>query len=214
MYMMCFIYPRITSQWFVELENIRKEAISMLERVQFHPPASRNRLESFLKSRSEWCISRQRPWGVPIPVLYSIETGLPLLTYESVEWIIGVLKSRGTDYWWKGPVEDFIPPSQSGKYRKGTDVMDVWFDSGVSWSTLNGIPADMILEGSDQHRGWFQSQILTSIAASPGLKLKDPVYKSIVTHGFTLDKLGRKMSKSAGNILTPLELIIGNQSPI
>lgn len=206
------ILTKITSQWFVELENIRKEAISMLERVQFHPPASRNRLESFLKSRSEWCISRQRPWGVPIPVLYSIETGLPLLTYESVEWIIGVLKSRGTDYWWKGPVEDFIPPSQSGKYRKGTDVMDVWFDSGVSWSTLNGIPADMILEGSDQHRGWFQSQILTSIAASPGLKLKDPVYKSIVTHGFTLDKLGRKMSKSAGNILTPLELIIGNQA--
>ncbi|WAQ82347.1 hypothetical protein PtA15_2A664 [Puccinia triticina] len=206
------ILTKITSQWFVELENIRKAALSMIERVDFHPPASRNRLESFLKSRSEWCISRQRPWGVPIPVLYSVETDLPLLTYESVEWIIEVLRLRGTDHWWKGPVEDFIPLGTSGKFKKGTDVMDVWFDSGVSWLTSDGAPADMVLEGSDQHRGWFQSQMLTFIAASPSHQHDNPVYKSVVTHGFTLDKHGRKMSKSSGNVLSPLELINGDET--
>ncbi|WAR56147.1 hypothetical protein PtB15_6B892 [Puccinia triticina] len=176
------------------------------------PILTKNRLESFLKSRSEWCISRQRPWGVPIPVLYSVETALPLLTYESVEWIIEVLRLRGTDHWWKGPVEDFIPPGTSGKFKKGTDVMDVWFDSGVSWLTSDGAPADMVLEGSDQHRGWFQSQMLTFIAASPSHQHDNPVYKSVVTHGFTLDKHGRKMSKSSGNVLSPLELINGDET--
>jgi len=183
----------------------------MLEGVDFHPPASRKRLESFLKSRSEWCISRQRPWGVPIPVLYSIETDLPLLTNDSVSWIIEVLKARGTDHWWKGPIEDFIPPGVTGNFKKGTDVMDVWFDSGVSWLTSDGNPADMVLEGSDQHRGWFQSQILTFIAATQAEKHNHPVYKSVVTHGFTLDKHGRKMSKSSGNVLSPLELIDGDE---
>ncbi|KAH9463973.1 hypothetical protein Pst134EB_003516 [Puccinia striiformis f. sp. tritici] len=206
------ILTKITSQWFVELENIRKVALSMMERVEFHPPSSRNRLESFLKSRSEWCISRQRPWGVPIPVLYSVETDLPLLTYESVSWIIKVLRERGTDYWWKGPIQDFIPPGVSGSFKKGTDVMDVWFDSGVSWLTSGDTPADMVLEGSDQHRGWFQSQILTFIAASQTDLRNHPVYKSVVTHGFTLDKHGRKMSKSSGNVLSPLEIINGDEA--
>ncbi|KAA1097293.1 isoleucine-tRNA ligase [Puccinia graminis f. sp. tritici] len=206
------ILTKITSQWFVELENIRQAALSMIERVDFHPPTSRTRLESFLKSRSEWCISRQRPWGVPIPVLYSVETGLPLLTYESIAWIIDVLRDRGTDHWWQGPVEDFIPPGTPGQFTKGTDVMDVWFDSGVSWLTSDGATADMILEGSDQHRGWFQSQMLTFIAATQPHQRDDPIYKSVVTHGFTLDKHGRKMSKSSGNVLSPLELIDGDET--
>ncbi|PLW36893.1 hypothetical protein PCASD_10185 [Puccinia coronata f. sp. avenae] len=205
------ILTKITSQWFVELETIRKAALLMMDRVDFHPQASRNRLESFLKSRSEWCISRQRPWGVPIPVLYSVETELPLLTYESVSWIINVLRARGTDHWWNGPVEDFVPPGVVGTFKKGTDVMDVWFDSGVSWLTSDGNSADMVLEGSDQHRGWFQSLILTFVAANQPHKLETPVYKSVVTHGFTLDKHGRKMSKSSGNVLSPQELIGGDE---
>ncbi|MBW0478974.1 hypothetical protein O181_018689 [Austropuccinia psidii MF-1] len=206
------IMSKITSQWFVELKGIRQAALSMLSQINFYPQSSRLRLESFLKLRSEWCISRQRPWGVPIPVLYCMATQSPLLTHESVEWIVNVLKTKGVDYWWEGPVEDFVHPQIQGAYVKGVDTMDVWFDSGVSWSTMTGGQADLVLEGSDQHRGWFQSQLLTSLAFAfhPPNTLTLPVSQSIVTHGFTLDKQGRKMSKSIGNVLSPLQLINGD----
>jgi isoleucyl-tRNA synthetase len=171
---------------------------------------ARNRLEAFVSSRSEWCISRQRSWGVPIPALFD-ESGQPVLTTHSLSHIIKVLDEKGTDYWWTGPVEDFIPPSLVGRtYTKGSDTLDVWFDSGSSWTLLdettpNGPLADVYLEGSDQHRGWFQSSLLTRLSVSPGFA----PYRNLITHGFTMDEQGQKMSKSEGNGVSPMDIIRG-----
>ncbi|KAF8630473.1 hypothetical protein AX15_002904 [Amanita polypyramis BW_CC] len=218
-----------TSQWFANLDNIKDNALKALSDVSFFPAVSRNRLESFIRSRSEWCISRQRVWGVPIPALYHIDTGNAVLNKESLNHILSILDAKGVEHWWNGPVEDFVPPfmlepgcSASETWRKGTDTMDVWFDSGTSWSMLsemgvgkgaeNGrkFHADVCLEGSDQHRGWFQSQLLTAIAASD-----DPVpaspYGSLITHGMVLDQEGKKMSKSLGNIINPLTIVFGGE---
>jgi isoleucyl-tRNA synthetase len=163
---------------------------------------ARNRLEAFVQSRSEWCISRQRSWGVPIPALFD-EAGKPLLNSESLSHIISVLESKGTDHWWTGPVSDFAPPN--GVYTKGNDTLDVWFDSGSSWTLLNRV-ADVYLEGSDQHRGWFQSSLLTHLTAAPTAP-----YKNLITHGFIMDENGQKMSKSAGNGLSPMEVVNGTE---
>ncbi|CAH7689109.1 isoleucyl-tRNA synthetase [Phakopsora pachyrhizi] len=205
------VITKITDQWFLDLRKIRSKVFSATDKIKFIPESSRIRFESFLNSRSEWCISRQRPWGVPIPLLYSLENGKPLATPSAVNWILEILKSKGVDYWWKGPVAEFIPSGVTGRYRKGEDTMDVWFDSGVSWTTLDGVSADVVVEGSDQHRGWFQSLLLTYSATKhdPG---KDLAYHCAVTHGFVLDKYSRKMSKSLGNIISPIEIIEGNSA--
>lgn len=216
------IIVRATAQWFADLTDIKGEAVKALEDVHFNPASGRTRLESFVKGRSEWCISRQRAWGVPIPALYD-SNGDAVMTEESVRHIISVIRERGTDAWWSDDADDaaWIPPSLRGetKYRRGTDTMDVWFDSGSSWTHEGGARADVYLEGSDQHRGWFQSSLLTRVAAAaaagPGSKsLVDQTvglapFKRLITHGFTLDKNGRKMSKSVGNILTPAEVMEG-----
>jgi isoleucyl-tRNA synthetase len=187
---------------------------------------ARNRLESFIRSRSEWCISRQRVWGVPIPALHRISTDEPLLDTASLEYIIGVLSKKGTGYWWSGPIEEFVLPSlREGDapvnevWRKGSDTMDVWFDSGTSWSLLDemdagdshsGRPfrADVCIEGSDQHRGWFQSQLLTAVSATP--QQASP-YGTLITHGMVLDQHGRKMSKSLGNVISHMTIIHGGK---
>ncbi|EGG09855.1 uncharacterized protein MELLADRAFT_34324, partial [Melampsora larici-populina 98AG31] len=200
------VITKITPQWFISLEKIRPLALASLSKVRFHPERARTRLESFLHSRSEWCISRQRPWGVPIPVLYDVATNLPLLTAESILHIAHVLEVKGTDHWWQGPVQDFIPPGVEGSFKKSTDTMDVWLDSGMSWLTLKDQKANLVLEGSDQHRGWFQSLLWTSIACHSS----ESVYQSVVTHGFILDKNGRKMSKSLGNVISPMDVLDGN----
>ncbi|PFH47754.1 hypothetical protein AMATHDRAFT_151413 [Amanita thiersii Skay4041] len=220
-----------TSQWFANLDNIKDNALTALVDVAFFPFTSRNRLESFVRSRSEWCISRQRVWGVPIPALHRIHTDQAVLDSETLEHILAVLEERGVQHWWDGPVEDFVPPSlaESGRsvadiWRKGTDTMDVWFDSGTSWSMLpemgvgrdyensRQFHADVCLEGSDQHRGWFQSQLLTKI----GTALKDEVptspYGTLITHGMVLDQEGKKMSKSLGNIISPLNIVFGGEN--
>ncbi|KAH9813750.1 tRNA synthetases class I-domain-containing protein [Melampsora americana] len=204
------VITKITPQWFISLEKIRPLALASLSQIQFHPERARTRLESFFHSRSEWCISRQRPWGVPIPVLYDMVTNLPLLTTESILHIANVLEIKGTDHWWQGPVQDFIPPGVEGSFRKSTDTMDVWLDSGMSWLTLEDEKADLVLEGSDQHRGWFQSLLWTSIACQKDSSVA--VYRSVVTHGFILDKNGRKMSKSLGNVISPMDVLDGNLS--
>lgn len=134
------------------------------------------------------------------------------MTAESIAYIVTVLEVKGTDHWWKGPVEDFVLPGLKGAYRKGSDTLDVWLDSGVSWSVLNATSADLVLEGSDQHRGWFQSLLWTWLAAQEGAALStDTVYREVVTHGFVLDKHGRKMSKSLGNVISPIEVLDGNE---
>lgn len=197
---------------------------------QFH--LARNRLESFIRSRSEWCISRQRVWGVPIPSLHNLQTGEAVLSTESLEHILSVLEEKGPQYWWDGPVADFVPhalhhglstPELERVWAKGTDTMDVWFDSGTSWSLLkerslqsasNGAQAyaDICLEGSDQHRGWFQSLLLTATATSAKNENSAILpYRTLITHGMVLDQEGKKMSKSLGNVLSPMTIIRGGK---
>ncbi|KAF9239290.1 tRNA synthetases class I-domain-containing protein [Melanogaster broomeanus] len=209
-----------TSQWFANLNDIKEDALTAVEDVAFFPPASRNRLMSFVRSRSEWCISRQRVWGVPIPSLYHISSNTAVLTSSSLAHILRVLEQKGVSHWWDGPVTEFLTPELiaeygEGEWKKGTDTMDVWFDSGTSWSMLAEIEsrkhrADICLEGSDQHRGWFQSQLLTAISASAedGKKPASP-YGTLITHGMVLDEAGKKMSKSLGNVVSPLTVIHG-----
>ena len=196
-------------------------------------PLARNRLESFVRSRSEWCISRQRVWGVPIPAMHHIPSGRALLDSASLDHILSILQEKRTEYWWKGPVHEFVPPALrdgmddrelAETWRKGTDTMDVWFDSGTSWSMLDGLyregasgngrtfGADVCLEGSDQHRGWFQSQLLTAIGSATTEEFKGVApYSTLITHGMVLDESGRKMSKSVGNVISPMAIIHGGK---
>jgi isoleucyl-tRNA synthetase len=168
-----------------------------------------------VSDRSDWCISRQRSWGVPIPVFYDEETNEPLLTQETINYVQTIIAEKGSDAWWELSVEELLPPSYRNNghtYRKGTDTMDVWFDSGSSWAAVAKTrpelkyPVDMYLEGSDQHRGWFQSSLLTSVATN-GIA----PYKTVLTHGFVLDENGRKMSKSLGNVVDPKIIIEGGK---
>ncbi len=200
------IIIRSTEQWFASVKDLKEEAKACLKDVQMHPPSSVNSLIAMLDTRDDWCISRQRVWGVPIPVFYHRETGEPLMNDETLSHVEGLVRMHGSDYWWSHPVDELLPPSLGsvgGEYVKGTDTMDVWFDSGSSWATVlaDGV-ADMYLEGTDQHRGWFQSSLLTSVAAQG----KAP-YKSVVTHSFVLDGDGAKMSKSVGNVMSPDDII-------
>ena len=160
--------------------------------------------------RSEWCISRQRAWGVPIPALYD-ENGVAVLTDESVAHIISVIDERGIDAWWTDAADDpaWVVPGLKGTYRRGKDTMDVWFDSGTSW-TQTDQQADVYLEGSDQHRGWFQSSLLTHTSASGRA---GPPFKTLITHGFTLDQKEKKMSKSIGNTIAPSQIMDGTLLP-
>jgi isoleucyl-tRNA synthetase len=220
---------RATAQWFANLSNIKSDALNALDTVEFHPETSQSRLRSFVDSRSEWCISRQRSWGVPIPALYHKGTGEAILTDTSVKHIIDCIAARGIDAWWSDSADDAAwvePGLEASQYLRGTDTMDVWFDSGTSWSMLNSkhplTPepvewnqvADVYLEGTDQHRGWFQSSLLLSVAAQKArywklmLKPRAP-FKKLLTHGFTLDAAGKKMSKSVGNVISPGQIITG-----
>ncbi|SPO27199.1 probable ISM1 - isoleucine--tRNA ligase, mitochondrial [Ustilago trichophora] len=223
------VIVRATAQWFANLDRIKEQAIEALRDVTFVPANSRARLESFILGRSEWCISRQRVWGVPIPVLYDAVTDEALMTVENIEHIASVLETEGTDYWWKADAEVFVAPQhrdEKRSWRKGQDTVDVWFDSGTSWATLKdqlalesgasahprqGSIADVYLEGSDQHRGWFQSSLITAVATTPEGQKPVAPYKTVVTHGYVLDNESRKMSKSLGNVVSPLSIIQGGK---
>jgi isoleucyl-tRNA synthetase len=201
---------RATEQWFADVGHEKRAALEAMEKVRFIPESSRARLQSFIKSRSEWCISRQRSWGVPVPALYN-ENGVAVLTDESISHIIQVINERGIDAWWTDPADDpaWILPGLEGTYTRGKDTMDVWFDSGSSW-TQTEQQADVYLEGTDQHRGWFQSSLLTYVSASDQERAP---FKTLITHGFTLDQDGKKMSKSIGNTISPSQIMDGSLLP-
>ncbi|MCJ1322337.1 isoleucine-tRNA ligase [Xylographa vitiligo] len=218
---------RATEQWFADVGEIRDSALQSLNAVRFIPETGKERLSSFIRNRSEWCISRQRAWGVPIPALYRKDTGASLLTPESVSYVISVMEERGIDAWWTDDEFDsaWVLPAlrEECEYRRGTDTMDVWFDSGTSWTQTDSIIdgnqssiADLYIEGTDQHRGWFQSSLLTKIASQASSKARGSVfapYKTLITHGFTLDQYGKKMSKSIGNVISPDEVMNGTLLP-
>lgn len=209
---------RATEQWFVKAEgsDLRERALKALDNVEFVPAWGRNRIGSMLETRPDWCISRQRVWGVPIPVFYNEETGKEIYNKEILARIVEIVKKEGTAAWLTHTAEELIGEELLEKYnlkgvtlRKETNIMDVWFDSGVSHRSVLETrgellyrPADMYLEGSDQHRGWFQTSLLTSIGST-----HDAPYKKILTHGFVNDGEGKKMSKSVGNVVVPADVI-------
>ena len=207
---------RATEQWFASVDGFRQQALDAIDQVEWTPASGRNRIEAMVKERGDWCISRQRTWGVPIPVFYNRSGGDVLLNADTLAHIEALISEHGADVWWEKEEADLLPPSyadQADQWRKGTDTMDVWFDSGSSWAAVSSLretlsyPADLYLEGSDQHRGWFQSSLLTSVAVNGGAP-----YRRVLTHGFALDEKGRKMSKSLGNVVDPMVIIEGGKN--
>ncbi len=213
------IIVRATAQWFADVDSIKGDALAAIDPVRFVPENGRNRLEAFIKGRSEWCISRQRAWGVPIPALYEPD-GNAVMTDEVIDHVLAVIRERGTDAWWADAPDDpaWVPESLRGReLSRGRDTMDVWFDSGTSWTMTDRQP-DLYLEGSDQHRGWFQSSLLTRVAAltdqpSTATTLGLSPFKTLITHGFTLDQEGKKMSKSLGNTISADQVMDGSLLP-
>ncbi|MCS6958701.1 MAG: isoleucine--tRNA ligase [Pseudanabaenaceae cyanobacterium SKYGB_i_bin29] len=206
---------RATKQWFASVDGFREQALRAIKGVKWIPPVGENRITAMVQERSDWCISRQRAWGVPIPVFYDKETEEYLLNEETIAHIQNIFRERGSDAWWELSVAELLPEKyrkDADRYRKGTDTMDVWFDSGSSWAAVAkqrpelSYPADLYLEGSDQHRGWFQSSLLTSVAVHD-----QAPYKAVLTHGFVLDEKGQKMSKSLGNVIDPMVIINGGK---
>ena len=260
---------RATEQWFASVEGFRDQALAAIAAVNWMPESGRNRIEAMVRDRGDWCISRQRTWGVPIPVFYHRESGEVLLNADTLAHIQALIAEHGSGVWWERDEAGLLPPAwadQADRWRKGTDTMDVWFDSGSSWAGVLGglkgatesggtpvgpaaadgalmaaeaaaaqsaaigvgpreagsaeapeagspantplnFPADLYLEGSDQHRGWFQSSLLTAVAVTGGAP-----YRCVLTHGFVLDEKGRKMSKSLGNVVDPAVLVEGGKN--
>ncbi len=202
---------RATAQWFVSMEKngLRKKALAAIEDVKWFPPQSKNRLKAMVENRPDWCLSRQRPWGVPMPLFISKKTGEPLKDPEVNQRIFEIFSKEGSDAWFARPMSDFLGSTyNTDDFEQVKDVVDVWFESGTTHAFVLeknphlSWPADLYLEGSDQHRGWFQSSLLESCAT----RGRAP-YKAVLTHGFIVDGEGKKMSKSTGNALTLDEII-------
>lgn len=205
---------RATEQWFASVEGFRQDALDAIEKTAWYPASGIKRIRSMVEGRGDWCLSRQRTWGLPIPVFYDDETGEAILTRETVDHVQKIFAEHGSNAWWEMENDELLPAAYHGRdLRKGVDTMDVWFDSGTSWASVTSgreglqYPADVYLEGSDQHRGWFQSSLLTSVATKG-----EAPYKSVLTHGFVLDDKGIKMSKSIGNVVDPLTIVNGGNN--
>ena len=207
---------RATEQWFASVDGFRTSALKAIDDVEWMPITGKKRIYSMVVGRGDWCISRQRSWGVPIPVFYKKNESEILLNSETINHIQKLFKDHGADIWWDWEVKNLLPEKYKNEcelWEKGRDTMDVWFDSGSSWAAVCEqrselqYPADLYLEGSDQHRGWFQSSLLTSVAVN-----NKPPYKKVLTHGFALDENGRKMSKSLGNVVDPNKIINGGNN--
>ncbi|XP_034530676.1 isoleucine--tRNA ligase, mitochondrial isoform X2 [Notolabrus celidotus] len=208
---------RPSKQWFINTATLKDKAKEALQKVRVLPESARGSLLAMLDRRTYWCISRQRSWGVPIPVFYHRETGEALMNKHTVSHIAELFKEKGSDGWWELPIETLLPAdvlkkSKAGPvtdYVCGEDVLDIWFDSGASWAAVleeSDSRADAYVEGKDQIGGWFQSSLLTSVA----VRNKAP-YKSLVVHGFAVSEKGEKMSKSVGNVVDPDEVINGGK---
>jgi isoleucyl-tRNA synthetase len=207
---------RATPQWFISMEKtgLRKNSLEAIDNVQWIPGWGRERIYGMIENRPDWCVSRQRAWGVPITVFYCEECETMLLDDKIMQGVYQLFEEHGADVWFEKDVSEFLPPEVTCKqcggqsFIKETDILDVWFDSGVSHAAVLEQrpylrwPADLYLEGSDQHRGWFHSALLTAV----GTRDRAP-YDAVLTHGFVVDADGRKMSKSVGNVISPSEVI-------
>ncbi|HBV98962.1 MAG: isoleucine--tRNA ligase [Peptococcaceae bacterium BICA1-7] len=211
------LFFRATEQWFASIDGFRQEALDSIRQVKWIPAWGEDRIHNMVANRGDWCISRQRTWGVPIPIFYCAKCGQHIINDETITHLQGLFKEHGSDVWFAREAGELAPPGLtcpecgSDQFTKETDIMDVWFDSGTShlgvldqpeiWPGLRW-PADLYLEGSDQHRGWFNSSLSTSVAARG-----QAPYRAVLTHGFLVDEQGRKMSKSLGNVVDPLKVI-------
>lgn len=205
---------RATEQWFASIDGFRRQAVAAIDRVGWVPAWAKERIRRMVFDRHDWCISRQRTWGVPIPVLFCDECRRPLIDARTIEHIAAIFRSEGSGAWFVRPAGELLPAGTrcpqcgSTRFSKGTDTMDVWFDSGSSHDAVLAQrpelrwPADLYLEGTDQHRGWFQASLLTSVATRG-----EPPYRQVVTHGFVVDAEGRAMHKSLGNAVAPQDVI-------
>ncbi len=205
---------RATEQWFVSMEtnDLRREALAEIERVRWIPAYGRDRINGMIENRPDWCLSRQRVWGVPIPGFTCSACRTVLADPAIIEHIAGLVETKGADVWFERAASDLLPAGTAcakcgGKsFEKERDILDVWFESGVSYAAVlkprNWWPADLYLEGSDQHRGWFHSALLTGVTTD-----RRAPYKAVLTHGFVVDGQGKKMSKSAGNVVAPQDVI-------
>ncbi|HYH05166.1 MAG TPA: isoleucine--tRNA ligase, partial [Bacillota bacterium] len=204
---------RATEQWFASVEGFRQAALAAIKDVKWIPEWGEGRIHNMVADRADWCISRQRTWGVPIPIFYCESCGKELINQQIIVKVAEIFAKEGSNAWWQRESADFLPEGTvcacgHDHFRKESDIMDVWFDSGSSheavlkvWPDLEW-PADLYLEGSDQHRGWFQSSLLTGVAVYG----KAP-YRAVLTHGYVVDGEGRKISKSLGNVIPPETII-------
>lgn len=204
---------RATAQWFIKIDELREKVLEEIEKVKWYPEWAKTRMYLTLKSRPDWCISRQRNWGVPIPYVICKRCGEATLSNDVIRKTADAVRKIGVEAWWEMSLNSFLPegflcPNCGAKdFDKGKDILDVWIDSGISfWAVLGeddlNKPADLYVEGTDQHRGWFQSSMIMGCA----LEGKAP-YKAVLTHGFILDQFRRKMSKSLGNVISPEDIV-------
>ena len=210
---------RAVKQWFCSIEKVREQALDQINNhVKWHNSFGQKRMNNMIADRGDWCISRQRLWGVPIPIIYC-EDNSPIMEKEVFDHIAELMNEYGSNVWFERDAKDLLPEgytnekSPNGEFRKETDIMDVWFDSGSSWNELiargDSYPCDLYFEGSDQYRGWFNSSLIVSTAVN-GIA----PYKEVLSHGYVVDSKGEKMSKSVGNVVNPMDIINQNGADV